>query len=151
MKTISLRFFSEKQDLVSRHCGWDQRAFTLLEVMIAVSLLAIGLVTLFGSQSKSLSLATEAKFNNIAPMLATGKLAELKAGIIPMFSSDGDFGEDFPGYTWEIEVTDAVFETSESLAGLDDQLQRVDVKVLWSGTNYSYTSTYYSKQLASGE
>ncbi len=146
-----LTFLLKKMDFLCPLDVGDQKAFTLLEVMIAVSILAIGLVTLFGSQSKSLSLATEAKFNNIAPMLASGKLAELKAGNIPLAAAEGDFGDDFPGYIWEIDVEDAVFEASEALTGLDEQLQRVDLKVLWSGTVYSYSFTYYSRPLEPGE
>jgi general secretion pathway protein I len=125
----------------------NNRAFTLLEVMIAVSIIAIGLVTLFGSQSRSLSLATEAKFNSIAPMLASVKLAELKAGVIAMSNDDGDFDDDFPGYIWEIEVEDAVFESPEDLAELRRPLQKIDLKVLWSGTKHSYSLTYYGRQL----
>lgn len=151
MKTICLAFFFLRYKCTSRSCGWDQQAFTLLEVMIAVSIIAIGLVTLFGSQSKTLSLATEAKFNNIAPMLASGKLAELQAGVIPLLSSDGDFGDDFQDYIWEIDITDAVFEGPEALTELEEQLQRVEVKVLWSGTTYSYTSIYYSRPLEPSE
>ena len=56
----------------------ESPGFTLLEVMVAISILAIALVAVFGSQSQSLSLANEAKFNTTAPFLAQSKMANDK-------------------------------------------------------------------------
>lgn len=134
----------------TRHIGClllnTKRAFTLLEVMIAVSIMAIALVALFGSQSRSLSLATEAHFNIVAPMLAAGKLAEIKGGKAFSANDDGDFGEKFPGYSWTIETEDALFDRPEALTKLAKPLQKIAVTVLWNETNYSYTLTYYDRE-----
>ncbi len=126
----------------------NNQAFTLLEVMIAVSIIAIALVALFGSQSKSLSHATEAHFNIVAPMLASGKLAELEADKAAPDNDEGDFGDDFPGYRWQLVVEDATFNNSgslENLEKLEKPLQKVDLTVLWSETKFSYTLTYYGR------
>jgi prepilin-type N-terminal cleavage/methylation domain-containing protein len=48
--------------------------FTLLEVMVAMSIIAIALTAVLGSQSQSVSLASEAKFNTTAPLLAQSKI-----------------------------------------------------------------------------
>jgi general secretion pathway protein I len=128
------------------HMPVSDRAFTLLEVMIAVSIIAIALVTLLGSQSRSLSHATEAQFNIIAPMLASLKLAEVKGGLVATENNDGDFGEDFAGYSWKMAVEDAAFDKYEELAGLAKPLQRVELTVLWSATPYSYSLTYYGQR-----
>ncbi len=121
------------------------RAFTLLEVMVAVSIIAIALVALFGSQSRSLSYATEAHFNIVAPMLASGKLAELKVGKVAPTNDEGDFGEDFPGYSWKIETETASFDSPETLTKLENPLEKVQLTVLWSGSKFSYTLTYYGR------
>jgi general secretion pathway protein I len=121
----------------------NKGAFTLLEVMIAVSIIAIALVALFGSQSRSLSHATEAHFNIVAPMLASGKLAELKAVDSVPNNDDGDFGDEFPGYSWKVETERASFDSSEALAKLEKPLQKIELTVLWSETKFSYTLTYY--------
>ncbi|BHH86023.1 type IV pilus modification PilV family protein [Desulforhopalus sp. 52FAK] len=121
--------------------------FTLLEVMIAVSILSVALVALFGSQARSLSLATEAHFNNIAPMLASYKLAEIESQLIPLQSDEGDFEDDFSGYSWEIEVSDAALDSFEALDNIQNPLQQVLLTVSWEGTNYSYTLTYYAFKL----
>jgi len=118
-------------------------AFTLLEVMIAVSIIAIALVALFGSQSRSLSHATEAHFNIVAPMLASGKLAELEAADTAPNNDDGDFGDEFPGYSWKVETERASFDSPEALAKLEKPLQKIELTVLWSETKFSYTLTYY--------
>ena len=125
----------------------NDTAFTLLEVMIAVSIIAIALVALFGSQSRSLSLATEAHFNNVAPMLASLKLAELQSRIIPLENNEGDFDDDFAGYTWEIEVSDAPLGSFETLENIQDTLQQVTLTVSWSGTKYTYSLTHYEFRL----
>ena len=85
-------------------------AFTLLEVMIAMAVIAIALVAVFGSQSQSLSLANEAKFNTTVALLAQSKIAEIMAGQPKDLVVDsGDFGEDFPDYHWNLTVSDAAF------------------------------------------
>lgn len=123
--------------------GFTDKGFTLLEVMIAVSIMAIALVALFGSQSRSLSQATEAHFNNRAPMLASIKIAELQSRIIPLESNQGDFEDDFSHFSWEIEVSDAALNSFQSLENIENPLQQVSVKVFWKETNYSYTLMYY--------
>ena len=125
--------------------GGNGQAFTLLEVMIAVSIIAIALVALFGSQSRSLSNATEAHFNVIAPMLASGKLAELQSEDVAPNNDEGDFGDEFPGYSWTIETENARFDNPEALANLENPLQKVELTVLWGETNFNYSLTYYGR------
>lgn len=114
--------------------------------MIAVSIMAIALVALFGSQSRSLSHATEAHFNIVAPMLAAGKLAEIRGGNDFMANDDGDFGEEFPGYSWKIETENAFFDSPEALTNLAKPLQKIELTVLWNETPYNYTLTYYGRR-----
>lgn len=132
------------QNLFCRGAITD-RAFTLLEVMIAVSIIAIAMVTLLGSQSRSLSHATEAHFNVVAPLLASLKLAEMAGGVLPAANDEGDFGEDFSGYKWKVEVEEATFAASELLAVLTEPLQKVALTVWWSDTPYTYTITSYGR------
>ncbi|HSL41031.1 MAG TPA: prepilin-type N-terminal cleavage/methylation domain-containing protein [Desulforhopalus sp.] len=121
----------------------NSRAFTLLEVMIALAIIATTLVTLFGSQARSLSLVVEAQFNNTAPLLAAGKLAELTAGDLPAADTEGDFGADFPGYRWQLTVADAVLEGLELPTGVADRLQRVELRLDGTAPGHSYTLVWY--------
>jgi len=116
--------------------------FTLLEVMVAMAIIAIALTAVLGSQSQSVSLASEAKFNTTAPLLAQSKIAEIEVAEQDDLAGDsGDFGEDFPGYTWELSVEDIVFEEPENVS---DLLKKIDLKVSWGEEElYQYRLRLY--------
>jgi general secretion pathway protein I len=84
-----------------------RRGFTLLEVMIAMAILAITLVVLYQSQSQSISMASDSRFLTTASLLAQSRMAEIDAVVDPrtIASANGDFGEEYPNYTWRLEVT----------------------------------------------
>jgi general secretion pathway protein I len=117
--------------------------FTLLEVMIALAILAIAMTSLFGSQSQALSLAIEAKFNGAAAFLAQEKLAEYEAGVVEMVSGEGDFGEPFPGFTWKTEVSDSELDAFADLAELERGLRRVELTIGWEEEQFTATFTEY--------
>lgn len=123
----------------------DQSAFTLLEVLIAVSIIGIALTTLFSSQSQSLSLAIESKFNTTASMLANLKLAELES-MEELFDDDGDFGEEFPGLKYKVEIKDIDAGESELLSKLQEILQRIDITVSQGDSDvYLYQIRFYKR------
>ena len=118
--------------------------FTLLEVMIAMAILAISLTSLFGSQSASVALATETRFNIQAPLLARMQLATIRSAA-EVFDDSGDFGEDFPGFQWELTVEDAIFPDSEILLELDGKLQHLTLLVTWGEELFSYQMDSYQR------
>ena len=122
-----------------------QQGFTLLEVMIAVAILAIALTSLFGSQSASVALATETRFNTHAPLLARMQLAEILSGD-EIFSTEGDFGEDFPEFSWKLLTDEAYFGSSELLQQLEGQIVHLSMTVTWGDEIYSYQLDTYRKK-----
>ncbi|MBW1667358.1 MAG: type II secretion system minor pseudopilin GspI [Deltaproteobacteria bacterium] len=103
------------------------RGFTLLEVMVAMAIIAIVLTAILGSQSQSVSLATEARFSTTAAFLAQSKMAELEAlGPEELTSGSGDFGEDFPGYTWNVVVETPPVDEPEDVS---NYLRALDLRV----------------------
>lgn len=107
----------------------DLSGFTLLEVMVAMAILAISLVAALGSQSQSVSLAGEARFNTTAPLLAQMKMAEKELADPDELGSDsGDFGEDFPGYHWTMTAGNLTYPGAEEYL---DRLRRIDLVVSW--------------------
>lgn len=89
------------------HRAASARGFTLLEVMIAMAILAIALVTVYQSQSQSISMAGSSRFLTTASLLAQGRMAEIDAADPRQVADgNGDFGEEFPGYQWRVEISD---------------------------------------------
>ncbi len=81
--------------------------FTLIEVLLAMALLAIGLVAVYQSQSQSISMSTDSRFMTTASLLAQSKMVEMEAAsTLTNLSEDGDFGPDYPQYIWHLEVGD---------------------------------------------
>ena len=117
------------------------KGFTLLEVMIAVALIAVALVALLGSQSQSVSFANSAKFETMAALLAQSKMSEITIQNASSLSSDsGDFGDDYPGYEWEAKVSDVFIEGVE---GLSDYLKQIDLTVTWGVFSYNIRLYHY--------
>lgn len=103
--------------------------FTLLEVMVAMALIAIALTAVLGSQSQSVSLAGEARFYTTASLLAQSKMAEIEVKELEDLSTDsGDFGEDFPGYTWQLSVNHVILDRPENVS---DHLRQIDLTISW--------------------
>ena len=118
--------------------------FTLLEVLIAMAILAIALTSLFGSQSASVALATETRFNIQAPLLARMQLATVRS-TGEAYDDSGDFGDDFAGFQWELTVEDATFQDSELLQELDGKLQHLTLVVSWGDDLFSYQLDSYQQ------
>jgi general secretion pathway protein I len=116
--------------------------FTLLEVMVAMAIIAIALTAVLGSQSQSVSLAGEAKFNTTAPFLAQSKISELEVADPGELTDDsGDFGDDFPGYTWKTTVQNISFDRPEKAA---ERLRQIDLTVSWgAGDTFRYRLRLY--------
>ena len=116
--------------------------FTLLEVMVAMAIIAIALTAVLGSQSQSVSLASEAKFSTTAPLLAQSKMAQIEVMELKDLNDDsGDFGDDFPGYTWQLSVKNVAFEEPVSVA---ERLRQIDLKISWNdGGLFQYDIRLY--------
>ena len=103
--------------------------FTLLEVMIAISVIAVALVTLIGAQSQSVSLATGARFDTMASMLAQRKVVEFNLAEFNTLTGDeGGFGDAFPGFTWKTEVRELT-EGETGIRGSGGMLKVMDITI----------------------
>ena len=107
--------------------------FTLLEVMVAMAILAIALVAVLSFQAQSISMANEARLMTTASMLTQSKIAEIES--VGTETSSGDFGEDFPNYRWELSIADTDLK----------YLQKMDLLVTWKEETLTreYHVTFY--------
>ena len=98
----------------------SDRGFTLLEVMIALSIVAGVIITVLASLNYQLHIVNDSRDVVIATILWK-KMAEKTALLSPMEKSKGDFGAEFPQFLWELDLEDTQFKT----------LKRMNIKVLW--------------------
>jgi len=85
--------------------------FTLLEVLVAVAILAIAMVAILKANLQSLDTLTKSREKSTASLLAASKLAEIEAvGVVNWSELRGDFGEDYPDYIWEVETSSTEVE-----------------------------------------
>ena len=125
--------------------GVDNRqtasGFTLLEVMVAMAIMAIVLVSVYRMHSQTLTMNTAARFYTQAPMLAQSKLAQMEAASSGIIEGDsGDFGDKFPGYTWSISAEEV---SSETLGEFAADLKRIDMTVSFNSDEYVYNVRAY--------
>jgi general secretion pathway protein I len=118
--------------------------FTLLEVMVALAVMSIVLVSVYRMHSQSLAMNTAARFYTQAPMLAQSKMVEVEALSSSVFPEEsGDFGEQFPGYGWKASIADV---TSEILGEAAEDLKRIDISVSFNEDQFIYTLRAYRLQ-----
>jgi len=81
--------------------------FTLLEMIICLGLIALVLVAVFHLQGQNLDLQSEAQFMTTATCLLQERLSQIQAlEMIEEGTNSGDFGKDFPDYTYTQEVSE---------------------------------------------
>ena len=98
--------------------------FTLLEVTIALAILAIALVAIIKNEGRNLSLAYESNVLTQASFLALQKVSELQVNIGTFGTEmEGNFGKDFPLFTWKAELKEL------PVPGIQAKVLRVSI--LW--------------------
>jgi general secretion pathway protein I len=99
---VEMRYFRKKA---------GAPGFTLLEVLVAVAILAIAMVAILKANVQSLDTLTRSRETSTASLLAASKLAEVEAAGAANWSElRGDFAEDYPDYTWEVETSSTEVE-----------------------------------------
>ena len=98
------------------------KGFTLLEVMIALAIIATALVVLLHCYGLGVSMANESKNISLATMLAQEKMSEIElAGYPEIGESDGNFDERYPHFYWAQSISATPIE----------DLRRVRLIVAW--------------------
>ncbi|MFK5954604.1 MAG: prepilin-type N-terminal cleavage/methylation domain-containing protein [Desulfobacterium sp.] len=104
--------------------------FTLLEIMVSISIIAIVLVSLFRMHASTIRLAEKVKFNAVATSLAQKKITEICMDIEDASDATGDFGDEFPGYSWESHMGDmSVFDENMISEKQAENMKRIDLTI----------------------
>jgi len=118
------------------------KGFTLLEVMVSLSIVAIVFVSLFKMQSSNILLAGYNKFHSTAPFLARQAITEIQRNLDKDSDLTGDFGKSFQGYQWKATVSD--YETYDSKIISEKagkQLKKLEIEIL-NGENRFILNTW---------
>ena len=118
-----------------------QRGFTLLEVMVALSIIAIVLVSVYRMHAQTVSMNYEVRFYATAPMLAQIKMAEIESeSLKDLVDDSGDFGDEFPNYRWNIVIDDV---ESTALGNVVKDLKKIDLLVSSNNDEFKYNLRGY--------
>jgi len=118
-----------------------QRGFTLLEVMVALSIIAIVLVSVYKMHAQTVSMNNEVRFYATAPMLAQIKMAEIESESLKDIGDDsGDFGDEFPDYRWNIAIDDV---ESTALGNMVKDLKKIDLLISLNNDGFIYNLRAY--------
>jgi general secretion pathway protein I len=101
----------------------SERGFTLIEVLVALCIIAIAFGAIYKAQAQGISMTGESHDLTHAALLAQQKMAEVVSTLPSYGLRRGDFGPDYPGFVWEERVT------GYTEFGAD--LRHVQVSVSW--------------------
>jgi len=122
----------------------DQHGFTLLEVMVALAVLAIALTSIYRLQGQTMMMSASARFYSIAPQLARIKIAELeRQEFKDIVSATGNFGQDYPGFSWSLGIEEL---PTDLITSKQYHLARIEITVSYNNDENSYrlrTYRYY--------
>ena len=115
--------------------------FTLLEIMAALSIIAIVLVSVYRMHAQTVSMNNEVRFYTTAPMLAQKKMAEIESESLEDMGDDsGDFGDEFPDYRWNIVIDDV---ESALLGNVAKDLKKIDLLISLNNDEFIYNLRAY--------
>lgn len=80
------------------------RGFTLLEVLIALAIMATVILTVLASVNYHLDIVSAERDSTALTILARNRLAELELGALPD-RSEGTMAPDHPELTWHAELS----------------------------------------------
>lgn len=119
----------------------QKKGFTLLEVMVALSIIAIVLVSVYRMHAQTVSMNNEVRFYVTAPMLAQIKMAEIKSESLEDIGDDsGDYGDEFPDYRWNIVIDDV---ESTALGNIARDLKKIDLLISFNNDEFTYNLRAY--------
>ena len=115
--------------------------FTLLEIMVAISIIAIVLVTVYRMHAQTISMNFISRFYTVAPVLAKKILTQVETKALDDLADDsGDFGKEFSDYKWQVSVKEV---ESDALGEIAKDVKQIEVTVSLNEDEDVYTLRSY--------
>ncbi|MFQ5456102.1 MAG: prepilin-type N-terminal cleavage/methylation domain-containing protein [Nitrospirota bacterium] len=90
--------------------------FSLLEIMISIGILSILFVTLLGLRNRDIDINSYSRYLTSGTILARQKMAETELKGFPELGElSGDFGEEYPNFSWITMVSPTIFEPAREV------------------------------------
>lgn len=105
-----------------------RRGFTLVEIIVSLAVIAALLPPILYGMNLAATAAAVARNRSQAAVLAQQKLDELLV-LNPASTESGDFGQEYPQFTWSSEVVDR--NDIPTVDNLTNSLQELAVTVTW--------------------
>ena len=84
--------------------------FTLVEILVALVILGVALTALLSAEAAGVRLRSQSQELTLATFLAQARMTDVElAGFPDLGTREGDFGDAYPGYRWQLNVTEAPF------------------------------------------
>ncbi len=127
-----------------RYIKSGQKGFTLLEIMVAVAIIAIAFTSLLKLHTQSVTMDITSNFYTKAPLLAEKKISEWEIAMItgnPVPDSENESEKDFPNFSSAIHYdqldSDSVY--TENPEKDSSRLFEINCTVSYNNGEYNYT------------
>lgn len=120
----------------------NSKGFTLLEIMVSISIIALVFVSLLRMQTSVIQLASTTRFTIVAPILARQLLSQIDQDLENWSQAQGDFGENYPRIQWTCKIFEAMSEPLEVISKANQEnFKKIEITLTGTSGQTPYTLT----------
>ena len=132
-------------------CHRQAWGFTLLEVLVALGVMALVMVTLFRMHGSTLTLAGAGRFEAVIPQAVSRILASVEKDRSAPDRMPEAFETAFSGLSWTCELEDAALESPvDVLPAQSERFKKIRVTITGSGKSFELVTWRYFSETPDG-